>query len=227
MPSCDPTTDLFCQKFVARLRRTRGTPSASRLLLTENLSPGQRRSAPFTLRSKEHDSARFQRRFLSRMRKKAPLTVERKNRKGGSCVGTNSTSLILPAACGGQSSSVSRCSAYAAVVHLNISRKFVLFVSFPHGGANPVQKIPRRLIADAQRAAQLDGGNAAFVRDTQIDHPKPDRQRQMRAMHDCPSRDRGLVSTCAALEHVPPANRVLFRTAAFRADEAVRKPKPE
>ena len=90
-----------------------------------------------------------------------------------------------------------------------------------------MQKIPRRLIADAQRAAQLDGGNAAFVRDTQIDHPKPDRQRQMRAMHDCPSRDRGLVSTCAALEHVPPANRVIFRTAAFRADEAVRKPKPE
>ena len=72
------------------------------------------------------------------MRKKAPLTVERKNRKGGSCVGTNATSLILPAACGGQASSVSRYSAYVAVVHLNNSRKFVLFVSFPHGGANPV-----------------------------------------------------------------------------------------
>ena len=72
------------------------------------------------------------------MRKKAPLTVERKNRKGGSCVGTNSTSLILFAACGGQSSSVSRYSAYVAVVHLNDAGKSVFLVSFPHGGANPV-----------------------------------------------------------------------------------------
>ena len=31
--------DLFRQKFVARIRRTHGTPSSSRLLLTKNLSP--------------------------------------------------------------------------------------------------------------------------------------------------------------------------------------------
>ena len=37
--------------------------------------------------------------FLS-MRKKAPLTVERKNGKGGVCVGTNFTSLTLPHAAG-------------------------------------------------------------------------------------------------------------------------------
>ena len=37
--------------------------------------------------------------FLS-MRKKAPLTVERKNGKGGVCVGTNFTSLTLPQAAG-------------------------------------------------------------------------------------------------------------------------------
>ena len=34
------------------------------------------------------------------MRKKAPLTVERKNGKGGVCVGTNFTSLTLPQAAG-------------------------------------------------------------------------------------------------------------------------------
>ena len=37
--------------------------------------------------------------------KKKPLAVKRK-RQRGSCVGTNSTSLILSAACGGQASSV-------------------------------------------------------------------------------------------------------------------------
>ena len=90
-----------------------------------------------------------------------------------------------------------------------------------------MQKIPRRLIADAQRATQLDGRNAAFVRGTEIDRPKPDRQRQVRAVHDRPSRDGRLMPTGAALERIPPANRVIFCTAAFRTDEAVWKPKPE
>ena len=82
-------------------------------------------------------------------------------------------------------------------------------------------------MADVQRATQLNSGNAAFVRGTQIDRPKPDRQRQMRAVHNGFSGDGGLVSAGAALEHVSPANRVVFRTAAFGADEAVRIPKPE
>ena len=90
-----------------------------------------------------------------------------------------------------------------------------------------MQKIPRRLIADVQRTAQLDGRNAAFVRGTEIDRPEPDRQRQVRAVHDCPGRDGGLMPAGAALEHVSPANRVVFRTAAFGADKTVRKPKPE
>ena len=90
-----------------------------------------------------------------------------------------------------------------------------------------MQKIPRRLIADAQRAAQLDGRNAAFVRGTEINCPEPSGQRQVRAMHDRPSGDGGLVSAGAALERIPPANRVIFCTAAFRTDEAVWKPKPE
>ena len=90
-----------------------------------------------------------------------------------------------------------------------------------------VQKIPRRLIADVQRTAQLNGRNAAFVRGTEIDRPESGRRRQVRAVHDRPGRDRGLVSTGTALERVPAANRVIFRTAAFRADEAVWKPKPE
>ena len=90
-----------------------------------------------------------------------------------------------------------------------------------------VQKIPRRLIADVQRTTQLDGRNAAFVRGTQIDRPEPSGQRQMRAVHDRPGRDGRLMSAGAALEHVSPANRVVFRTPTFRADEAVWKPKPE
>ena len=90
-----------------------------------------------------------------------------------------------------------------------------------------VQKIPRRLIADVQRTTQLDGRNAAFVRGTEINRPEPSGQRQMRAVHDRPSRDGRLMPTGAALEHVSPANRVVFRTAAFGADEAVRIPKPE
>ena len=90
-----------------------------------------------------------------------------------------------------------------------------------------MQKIPRRLIADAQRATQLNSGNAAFVRGTEIERPEPDCQRQMRAVHDCPGRDGGLMPAGAALERVPSTNRVIFRTAAFRADEAVWKPKPE
>ena len=90
-----------------------------------------------------------------------------------------------------------------------------------------MQKIPRRLIADAQRAAQLDGGNAAFVRGTEIDRPEPDCQRQMRALHDRPSRDGRLMPAGAALERISPANRVIFRTVAFRTEEAVWKPKPE
>ena len=54
-----------------------------------------------------------------------------------------------------------------------------------------------------------------------------DRQRQMRAVHNGFSGDGGLVSAGAALERVSPANRVIFRTAAFRADEAIRESKPE
>ena len=90
-----------------------------------------------------------------------------------------------------------------------------------------VQKIPRRLIADAQRTAQLNGRNAAFVRGTQIDRPEPSGQRQMRAVHNGSCGDGGLVSAGAALERIPPANQVIFRTAAFRADEAIRESKPE
>ena len=90
-----------------------------------------------------------------------------------------------------------------------------------------MQKIPRRLIADVQRTAQLDGRNAAFVRGTQIDRPEPSGQGQMRAVHNGSCGDGGLASAGAALERVSPANRVVFRTAAFRADEAVWKPKPE
>ena len=90
-----------------------------------------------------------------------------------------------------------------------------------------VQKIPRRLIADVQRTAQLNGRNAAFVRGTQIDRPEPSGQRQVRAMHDRPSRDGRLMPAGAALERVSSANRVVFRTAAFWADKTVRKPKPE
>ena len=87
--------------------------------------------------------------------------------------------------------------------------------------------IPRRLIADVQRTTQLNGRNAAFVRGTEINRPKPDRQRQVRAVHNGSSGDGGLVSVGAALERVPSANRVVFRTAAFRADKAVRIPKPK
>ena len=90
-----------------------------------------------------------------------------------------------------------------------------------------VQKIPRRLIADVLRTAQLDGRNAAFVRGTQIDRPEPSGQRQMRAVHDRPGRDGRLMPAGAALERVPPVKRVVFRTAAFRTEEAVWKPKPE
>ena len=90
-----------------------------------------------------------------------------------------------------------------------------------------MQKIPRRLIADVQRTAQLDGRNAAFVRGTEIDRPEPDCQRQMRAVHNGSRGDGGLVLTGTALERVSSANRVVFRTAAFRAEKAVRKPKPE
>ena len=91
----------------------------------------------------------------------------------------------------------------------------------------PVQKIPRRPIADVQRAAQLKGRNAAFVRGTEIDRPKPDRQRQVRAVHDRPGRDGRLMPAGAALERVPSTHRVIFRTAAFRTEEAVWKAKPE
>ena len=90
-----------------------------------------------------------------------------------------------------------------------------------------MQKIPRRLIADVQRTAQLNGRNAAFVRGTEIDRPESGRRRQVRAVHDRPCCDGRLMPAGAALERVPPANWVIFRTAAFRADEAVWKPKPE
>ena len=120
-----------------------------------------------------------------------------------------------------------RCSAHVAVVHLNNARKCVVLVSLSHRTANSVQKIPRRLIADVQRTAQLNSGNAAFVRGTEIDRPEPDCQRQMRAVHNGSRGDGGLVLTGTALERVSSANRVVFRTAAFRAEKAVRKPKPE
>ena len=73
----------------------------------------------------------------------------------------------------------------------------------------------------------MNSGHAAFVCGTQIDRPEPDRQRQMCAVHDRPSRDGRLMPAGAALERVPPVKRVVFRTAAFRTDEAVWKPKPE
>ena len=86
-----------------------------------------------------------------------------------------------------------RRAAHIAVVHLNNAGKHVFLVSLTHSGANPEQKIPCRFVTDAQRAAQLNGRNAAFVRSTEIDRPEPDRQRQMRAVHDCPGRDGGLM----------------------------------
>ena len=72
-----------------------------------------------------------------------------------------------------------------------------------------MQKIPCRFIADAQRAAQLYGGNAAFVRGTQIDCPEPSGQRQVRAVHNGFSGDGGLVSAGAALERVPAGSSLL------------------
>ena len=90
-----------------------------------------------------------------------------------------------------------------------------------------MQKIPRRLIADVQRTAQLDGRNAAFVRGTEVNRPESGRQRQVRAVHDRPGRDGRLMPAGAALERISPANQVIFRTAAFRADEAIRESKPE
>ena len=104
---------------------------------------------------------------------------------------------------------------------------FVLFISPAHSRVDSAQKIPCRFVTDAQRAAQLNGRNAAFVRGTEIDRPEPDRQRQMRAVHDRPGGDGRLMPADTALERVSPANWVIFRTPAFRADEAVRKPKPE
>ena len=82
-------------------------------------------------------------------------------------------------------------------------------------------------MADVQRTAQPDGRNAAFVRGTQIDRPEPSGQRQVRAVHDRPSRDGRLMPAGPALERIPHANWVVFRTAAFRTEEAVWKPKPE
>ena len=81
---------------------------------------------------------------------------------------------------------VARCSAYVAVIHFNDAGKCVFLASSSHRTANSVQKIPRRLIADAQRA-----------------------------VHDRPCCDGGQVSAGAALERVSPANRVVFRTDAF------------
>ena len=52
----------------------------------------------------------------------------------------------------------------------------------------------------------MNSGNAAFVCGTQIDRPEPDRQRQMCAVHDRPSRDGRLMPAGAALERVPSAN---------------------
>ena len=104
---------------------------------------------------------------------------------------------------------------------------FVLFISPAHSRVDSAQKIPCRFVTDVQHAAQLDGGNAAFVRGTEIDCPEPDRQRQVRAVYDRPGGDGRLMPADTALERVSPANWVIFRTPAFRADEAVRKPKPE
>ena len=110
-----------------------------------------------------------------------------------------------------------------AVVHLNNARKCVVLVSLSHRAANSVQKIPRRLIADAQRTAQLNGRNAAFVRGTQIDRPEPECQRQMGTVHNRSRGNRSLVPVGTALKNVAAMNGIAFHAAALRTDKPIGK----
>ena len=49
----------------------------------------------------------------------------------------------------------------------------------------------------------------------------------MGAVHDSSGGNRGLTAAGTVLKSVPSPNRIVFRAAAYRADEAVRKAKPK
>ena len=87
--------------------------------------------------------------------------------------------------------------------------------------------MPSCVIAEFRSSAELNRRNTSFVGDAQVNRPKPDGQGQVGAVHNRAGGDGSLMPAGATLAHFAPANRVIFGTAAFWADEAVGKPLAE
>lgn len=62
-----------------------------------------------------------------------------------------------------------------------------------------------------------------LIGDAEVDHPKPNRQGQMGAVHHGSSCDRGLAAAGTALADVPATNGIKRFASAFRTHGALRK----
>ena len=83
--------------------------------------------------------------------------------------------------------------------------------------------MPCGIVTDPQCTAQLNSRNASFIRCAQIDRPEPDRQGQVRAVHDRSGGNRSLVSEGTTLAGIPALNRIVFHTATLRAYKPIGK----
>lgn len=76
-------------------------------------------------------------------------------------------------------------------------------------------------------SAMGSGQQKGFQIADSVDRPEPDGQRQMGAVYDSSGGNGGLTAAGTALKSVPSPNRIVFRAAAYRADESIRKAKPK
>lgn len=95
---------------------------------------------------------------------------------------------------------------HIAVIQLNNTEKLILCISLARSGPDTGQQMPCGIVAYTQSAAQLNGGDTSLVGGAQVDRPEPDGQRQMGAVHDSSSGNRGLSAAGAALKEVPAPN---------------------
>ena len=108
------------------------------------------------------------------------------------------------------------------LVHLHVtSQGFARRIH--HGPAQFVEHHPRGFISDEpQLALEKQGRDATRIRRHQVCRPKPERQRRLRVVKDCPRRQRDLVPACHTLPAPLSHHCISPLVAAPRTREAIR-----
>lgn len=93
--------------------------------------------------------------------------------------------------------------AEVGVIHLNASGKPFAVVALVHDMQNLLLELPGGVVSDAKLPGQLQCRDAAFALGQQVNRQKPGGQRQVRAMEDGASGQRGLMMTAMTLIEPP------------------------